>query len=203
MDQKDKKRIAVILICSIIFIFLTFWVRANPINGFDTSVYNFLSIHMNNYLTSFFEIITYLGDKKFLGICCAICMIAALYFKDRKYIILAIILAFNRTFNNHLKDIIQRPRPELAEKMDFSFPSNHSVVTATICGILLYLLLKSDYSKNTKIIGTVVLLLLAFLVCISRVYLGEHNASDVLGGSILTVILLLIEIIIIEKMELF
>ena len=98
--------------------------------------------------------------------------------------------------------VIQRPRPEifqLASESSYSFPSSHTLASVSLCGILLYFVLKSKLDKRLKIIFSAILTLLPILIGISRIYLGVHNASDVLGGAILAMILLLIEISIIEK----
>jgi undecaprenyl-diphosphatase len=88
-----------------------------------------------------------------------------------------------------LKILTHRTRPETmyVEKMLFktySFPSGHAYVSLLVFGFLAYL---SVHYIATPWNWVVAGLLVAFiaLVGISRIYLGAHFPSDVLGGWIL------------------
>lgn len=76
--------------------------------------------------------------------------------------------------------------PSFYVHTDFSYPSGHMTRTIFIITILIVLALRSkNYLSNTM--GTLFLICLAFLMGLTRVYLGEHWTSDVIGGSILGV----------------
>lgn len=62
--------------------------------------------------------------------------------------------------------------PLVAEKIDASFPSRHAAITSVIAFSLAYF--KSKWS--------VPLLLAAFFVGISRIYVGVHYPGDIIGG---------------------
>lgn len=88
-----------------------------------------------------------------------------------------------------LKVLLQRSRPETeyASAMmyqSFSFPSGHAAAATVGFGFLAY----AAYMNLPAPFGAIVCALSALfglLVCISRVYLGAHYPSDVLGGIVL------------------
>ena len=198
-----NKKSIIICILTIFFFILVFLIKTDPITNFDISIYNFLALSMNDNLTNIFKSITFLGSGISIASFCVLSVIICIYLEKRDIgIIIAACVTFNSLFSEGLKMVIQRPRPEimqLTRKSSFSFPSSHTLASVSLCGIILYFVLKSEADKNLKIIFSTILVLLPVLIGISRIYLGVHNASDVLGGAILAMILLLIEISIIEK----
>lgn len=84
-----------------------------------------------------------------------------------------------------LKNIFHRNRPlsPVIEPLnDYSFPSGHTTSGFIFYGLLIYLVWQSKLSKVFKFILSLLLLLIAFLIGLSRIYLGVHYPSDVLGG---------------------
>ena len=91
--------------------------------------------------------------------------------------------------NLALKELAARPRPDaalaLVEETGYAFPSGHSVFAAAFYGALIYLLGQWDAfparpALRRTIQGTLALFVLA--VGASRVYVGAHWPSDVIGG---------------------
>ncbi len=93
--------------------------------------------------------------------------------------------------NQALKFIIQRPRPDgfrLATATGFSFPSGHSMVAMAFFGLLAWLVWKYEKDRRQRVFLLVAFALVIVMVGYSRVYLGVHYASDVIGGFCLSIV---------------
>ncbi len=88
-----------------------------------------------------------------------------------------------------LKAFVGRPRPtivpHLIEVHAQSFPSGHSMMSAAVYLSLAALLARRDPSLRVRTYILSVALALVFLIGISRIYLGVHYPTDVLGGWLL------------------
>lgn len=104
--------------------------------------------------------------------------------------------------NQLLKRILQRPRPtefRIIEETGYSFPSGHSMVSMAFYGYLIYLIYKYVKNKYVKWISIVLLGILICSIGVSRIYLGVHYTSDVLGGFLLSISYLILFISSVNK----
>lgn len=85
------------------------------------------------------------------------------------------------------KGLIGRERPPLADAVppyehSGSFPSGHTLNAVVIAGVIAYLLILQQETTRAKVITGSVAGVFAFTIGLSRVYLGHHWFTDVLGA---------------------
>lgn len=102
------------------------------------------------------------------------------------------------------KETIGRMRPAMPEAellmapdSGYSFPSGHAVIVSSGAAVMLTLY-RGSYKKLAVSIGLAVE---AVLVCISRVYIGDHYPLDIAGGIILGVGVAFIFVSITKRVE--
>ena len=111
-------------------------------------------------------------------------------------------LAIITILNQLLKRVLQRPRPteyRIIEETGYSFPSGHSMISMAFYGYLIYLIYKYVENKYVKWILISLLSVLICLIGVSRIYLGVHYTSDVLGGFLISISYLVIYISAVNK----
>lgn len=116
--------------------------------------------------------------------------------KNKKIkIAIALNIIIEPILNTTLKNIFARPRPmgyRLIEETGYSFPSGHSMASMAFYGLLIYLIYKNVKNKYLKWTLILVLSVLIILIGFSRIYLGVHYTSDVLGGFLISLSYLII-----------
>lgn len=157
----------------------------DPIVHFDQTVATTLHNTATPAATTTFATITQLGGPVLvvLGV-----VVAGLYAWRRQWLHLGtwiVALGGDETLNVVLKHLVARPRPVFAlplGEQDYSFPSGHAMGSLVVYGILAYfavLVLRSWRARSGVMCGAVLLVL---LIGFSRLYLGVHYFSDVIGG---------------------
>lgn len=155
------------------------------ISTIDNKIYETIIKMLNPTTTAIMTFISFLGSAIVL---IALTIGLIILIKNKKYsklIALNLILVF--VLNRILKWIIRRPRPErlkLVLENGYSFPSGHSMVAFGFYGFLIYLIYKNFENKKIKYSLIVFLSLIILLIGISRIYLGVHYVTDVIGGFI-------------------
>lgn len=201
MKEKDYKKFFrgfLLSLCITIFLIITFFVIKYDNLVMDQSIYNFFYNFSSSQATVIFLIITFLASKEFIILMCLIFILISLI--KRKYqtsflIILNIVISLllNQTF----KAIIRRERPfelMIVNESGYSFPSGHSMTALIFYGYFIYLTWESNLKKTSKILITILNIILILLVGISRIYLGVHYPTDVIGAYFLGLFYLILYI---------
>lgn len=191
--NKNIKWIAVFF-CVIIFLEILEDVFEKEKLFLDTIIYQIAVIHLRTQpLTTILKVITNLGGSYVL---ITIALLSLLLLKNKKIAItINLNLIISVALNFILKNIIQRPRPEgyrLIDESGYSFPSGHSMVSMAFYGLLIYLLWKKVKNKKIKYVACTLLGILILMIGFSRIYLGVHYASDVIGGFVIAIAYLVV-----------
>jgi Membrane-associated phospholipid phosphatase len=176
--------------CLLVFILLGYIIKFYPqnISGFDTSIQSEIFSWRNPVLTNFLKLITSIGN--IWNITFLVILIDVIFYFKKWYaelIYLSVLFVMvPGVLVAILKKVYQRPRPpegsRLITETNFSFPSGHATVSMTVFFILLLIFLARIEQKYIKIIVATFLISLILLIGFSRVYLGVHFPSDILGG---------------------
>lgn len=197
-----KNYISIIFcICVVIFLAIAEDVYENEIMKIDVLAYSFFVENLRTpSLTHFMTFITSFGNIPALLL---IVIASIIFLKDKKISLCIIANLFLITLiNQGLKFLVQRPRPEgyrLIMESGYSFPSGHSMVSVAFFGFFIYLVCKYVENNKRRYLFYILLITLILLICVSRIYLGVHYASDVVAGALISVAYLLVFIKFIDK----
>lgn len=140
-----------------------------------------------NWLTHAVGDITALGGTTVLSLMTLLATVYLLLARQRSiaaFMFLSIIGGW--IVSSLLKLGVARPRPDivphLVEVHDMSFPSGHAMLSAVTYLTLGALLSRAEPYRSTRIFLVATGILLTLMIGMSRVYLGVHYPTDVLGG---------------------
>jgi len=172
-----------------IFISLTETIHSDALAKYDRRITDFIISFRTPGLNKFLQFITEVGDfYGYLVIAILSTIIFYVKFKNWRYVVeIFFVLIISGLSNLALKQVINRARPDtehLVSVATLSYPSGHAMSAIAFYGFLIYLL----YTFNLRPwLKTGLILLCGFLIAaigISRIYLGVHFPSDVVGGYI-------------------
>ncbi|HEL1800896.1 TPA: phosphatase PAP2 family protein [Streptococcus suis] len=179
------------------FVILGYVVKFYPstLAGFDSTVQTAIRGNLPSRASQFWTSITALGNTVII---LAITMIlAAIFYYYKKWKIEAYFLlasfAVMGVASTALKYVYQRPRPSiewLIDTIGYSFPSWHTASTMMIAGAVVIIVHQRMKKGIARLVLQAVLILHAVLVAVSRIYIGVHYPTDIIGGWLLAVTLL-------------
>jgi membrane-associated phospholipid phosphatase len=136
------------------------------------------------------RIVTWLGSS-WVVIPLAIVLVVALFAVHQRWLASFVALAVGGAalLGVLTKDVIGRARPPVDVRLQpahsSAFPSGHSTQAAATYVALAIVVTVLSQSRPLRAVSWTVTTLIVFLVGVSRVYLGMHWATDVLGGWLL------------------
>ena len=164
---------------------------------FDTTVK--LQDHISRKFDEYFSLLSLAGSAEVtIGFCLLMGILSAVRFKITHLLgwLMIIPASMGEVFGKLVlfhpappvflhRTLLPTGLPSFYVHTDFSYPSGHMTRTVFIATIFLSMVLFQSKDFFQKFLSTSVILFLVFLMALTRVYLGEHWLSDVLGGSML------------------
>ena len=185
------------VISFILFILTFICVKYKVITNINLYINSLFSSVTNNFLIMFSKNIDIIFDTTSMVI---ISIIIAVFlwikYSKKDAIFLSITMLADALILLILKLLfkVTRPISNFITTTDFSFPSGHTTTAVVFFGILSYLVLKKYKNVNFEMLSTSIFMVL--LIGFTRLYLGIHWFSDVIGGILLGIFILTSSLII-------
>lgn len=196
-----KKSRIICISLAIFFVIWTILVVSGCTEMFDLYIYNFIIKFRSNIFDSFFKFITKFGNTNIVFIITFLFLVIK---RNYSSFVLCFLALITPAIMFIMKSIIARARPNILRIIEvggYSFPSGHSMISVSIYGYFIYYVFKHVNNLVLKYLICSILFLLILLIGISRIYLGVHYPSDVVGGYLVSSVILIIIINYSEKLK--
>lgn len=162
-------------------------INHEPLTIADAQLSTWLHARGSPFLTRAMLVITSLGATVTVTF---ISIVLGFYFLwQRRFFWLAALMSSvlgGALLNRLLKYVFQRPRPHFDDSIlklnSYSFPSGHTMMATVLYGVLAAYLLSKTENPGMRLMVILSASMLIALVGFSRIYLGAHFLSDVLGA---------------------
>lgn len=175
----------------VLFALLATFVHFHPVLGIDVTITREFQENQAPWLSWLMTAISYIGYQSWLSIGLVVLAVVIFWIIDLRLeaIIIAVVYALSGLLNALIKIIVNRPRPNASVVEVFraatgqSFPSGHVMSYVAFWGLLFtFGVILFDGRRWWRIALLVISAFFVVMVGPSRIYLGAHWASDVLGA---------------------
>ena len=179
------------LLCLIGFGLIAYWIGAARIHTFDNQIIAYVQGLESDSWTRFMKLFTWIGSQLPVVVI-LLATLLFLYFvlhHRSELVFLLVVVGGSALLNLLLKELFRRDRPSLhrlIEETGFSFPSGHSMAAFSLYGAIVFLIWKHIPYLLGRIAVIVIGACLILTIGVSRIYLGVHYPSDVLGGYLIS-----------------
>jgi len=187
LDAMSQRRVVTLSLLA--FFVLVTAIKVSALEPFDEAVETWVQQQITPIHTTLMLLLTELGSTAVMVVLTAsVAAVLVLRRSDYWLARLGLTVPGCVLLNEVLKYLFHRSRPVLAHPLmklkTYSFPSGHAVSATVLYGFLAILLCSSVPSKFRRVVISVGAIVLILAVGLSRIYLGVHYPTDVLGGMI-------------------
>lgn len=162
-------------------------VHSDPLTVVDKHVAMWLHHRTTHRMLSVMHAVTALGSGEAVaGIAGLATLVLVWTRRWYRYLTLVLVLSGGLLLDVLLKLAFHRSRPDFGDSMaiipGYSFPSGHTMAATLLYGVIAAITVESIRSWRWRMAAVISAIVLVLLVAFSRMYLGAHYLSDVLGA---------------------
>lgn len=190
---KENRKTIILAVSLVLFTIITYAIFSDKIDTLDKNIHSYILNIRNENLTSILITITNISSAYALIVLSILLLLIMKKKKIPLLICLNLIISF--LTNQIAKLTFSRPRPvgiNLIEESGYSYPSGHAMISMAYFGFIAYLIYKSNLNKIIKLPLITSIFILILLIGFSRIYLGVHYLSDIIGGFLLSIAYIMI-----------
>lgn len=182
-----------VLFALLFALFTTSVIHAGYVTQFDQEVLTYFAHWQQQWVKSFAILLTFMGDRRVMLLFLAVLAVYSAY-KREWYTLSAVLLLAVATIGSvyTLKALLNISRPEghsFAATVG-SYPSGHTTLSVTVYGLIAILARQKMHPDSRWFLYKALLIILTGII-LSRLYLGSHWLSDVIGSLFLASSILL------------
>lgn len=174
----------------ILYLIIMIMLLLDKVSFLDNYIYKIIYSLRNSIWDFIFINITKMGN---ITIVLLIIIVLLLKLNRKNQEILSFTVIITVLSNQIIKYIFKRPRPNhirLIKQGGYSFPSGHAMISIALYGFLLYYIQINCKNKKKKVLLSLLLTILILTIGCSRIYVGVHYPTDIIGGYCLSIYIL-------------
>ncbi|MFT4413414.1 phosphatase PAP2 family protein [Bacillus sp. UMB0728] len=162
-------------------------ISAQKIERFDQTLISFIRGYESQALTTIMKFFTFIGSFPVvlvLFLIVSFILYSVLRCRAEVFLLGTVIIG-TQVINQTLKVIFHRARPDFHLLIDvggYSFPSGHAMSAFAVYGILAFIFWRHILNRFGRTTIVIFSSLLILIIGTSRIYLGVHYPSDIIGG---------------------
>jgi membrane-associated phospholipid phosphatase len=181
---------ALVLVVGVALLVLVIWAlgalaKSRLVAGVDRPLFDWFVAHRAGWVTSAMNGFTGIGSYTATALVAVVAGVGlALYRREALPLLLLVTVPVEKYLQQAIASLVEAPRPPASLSIGpaGAFPSGGSARVVLVGGVVAWLLARWSRGRRPAVAGWTVVALLAFAEGYSRLYLGRHWVSDVLGG---------------------